>query len=164
MSFFIFSTFSTCGSTKLTYSFWVKFQKSQIGKRTNIIRKYSSGSRAGLSFLWINNRFEFRFYLAANKRWDIIGFATPVNRVQWNQFTFTVDNDVGACAYVNGVKVKCQYTAVGDVFDVGYNTAVRIGGDWYAGSEPAIYFDDLAIWKILLTDDEIMKLYLDSRN
>ena len=149
-------------TTKLTYSFWIKYQKKQIGRRANIIRRYSPSSRAGISLLSTSAGYDFTCSLSGNKRWEILDFGNTVNQTRWNQFTFTVDDSLRVCAYINGVREKCHDKSVYDVFSTGYNTAVRIGGDWYAGAEPAIYFDDFAIWRVILTEEEVLELYKTS--
>ena len=103
------------------------------------------------------------FHIGDRKKWSINGFGKHINQSLWNQFTFTVDNTAKACAYINGVKEQCDTQSSYDLYYVAQNTGVRIGGRWPAGPEPAIYFDDFAIWKSIPTDDEIMQLYKDSR-
>lgn len=110
-----------------------------------------------------SNGYDASFHVGDKKRWNIYGFGKHINQSLWNQFTFTIDNNVRACAYINGVKEKCQTQSLYDFYYIAQNTEVRIGGDWSTGNEPAIYFDDFAIWKSIPTDDEIMKLYRESR-
>ena len=101
------------------------------------------------------------FLLGDRKRWDIVDFGRNINQVLWNHFAFTVDNNARACAYINGVKEKCNSKSVYDFYYVAQNTAVRFGGDGSA-DKPAMYFDDFAIWKTILTDGEILELYREN--
>lgn len=86
-----------------------------------------------------------------------------MDQTKWNQLTFSIDDNSHACVYINGVKEKCQTKPDSVSYSQYSNPAIRIGGDWYYGAEPAIYFDDLAIWQVALTDDEVKSLYLASK-
>ena len=137
---------------------WIKYTKFQAIRSANIILSYAYGSR--IKFKSRNTgEFEFAISISPSKRWILHPFGSSVVRTRWNQFTFTVDDNIGVCAFINGVKNACQTTYQSISLALHPNKAVRIGGAWYANSEPDIYIDDLAIWKLLLTEDEIKSLY-----
>ena len=148
----------------MTYSIWLRFGKSQVGQFTNIIIKYPS-SQTGIYFVYSKgNGYHFSCSISASKSWSITDFGTTVNQSKWNQFTFTIDDSKMACAYINGVKEMCQTAPTSVSHTVSSNLVTRVGGDWYAGSEPMMYFDDFGIWKVALTAEDVMNLYYSSKN
>jgi len=158
-----FNSFSSCVST-VTYSIWLRFGKAQVGQYTNIFQRYHGG-QTGLSFEYVQiHGYRFRGSISASKQWDIIDFGKTVNQSKWNQFTITIDDSKGACAYVNGVKEMCQTVPTSVSNTISSNNAVRVGGNWYPNSEPMMYFDDIGIWKVALTADDVMNLYYSSKN
>ena len=154
------SDFSTC--TTVTYSIWLKYQRKQVGKTTFIIRSYAFGSKTGILMENRNGGYLAKFQLGDEKRWAL-EFGKQINQIVWNQFTFTIDNSVQACAYINGVKEICETKPSSNAYTIDSNVKVKLGGGWLNGNEPAIYFDNFAIWRSILTDDEVMMLYNDSK-
>ena len=135
-----------------------------MGKNAIIIHKYP-GSKTGLKFVYSKgNGYQFSCSVSSTKRWDILDFGKTINQAKWNQFTFTIDDSTMACAYINGVKEMCQTVPTSVSYTVSHNYATRIGGNWYAYSEPMMYFDDLGIWKVALTPDDVMNLYILSKD
>ena len=53
----------------------------------------------------------------------------------------------------------CQTAPTSVSKTISSNTAVRVGGAWSPKSEPMMYVDDLGIWKVALTENEVMNLY-----
>ena len=148
----------------MAYSIWLRSGKAQVGQHTNIFQRYEA-SQTGLSFEYSHgNGYRFRGSISATKQWDIIDFGKTVNQSKWNQFTFTIDDSKMACAYINGVKEMCQTTPTSVSYTISSNNAVRVGGHWYPNSEPMIYFDDIGIWKVALTPDDVMNLYYSSKD
>ena len=90
-------------------------------------------------------------------------FGTKIDQGKWNHFTFVFDDNTMACAYINGMKDKCQTVPASVSYSIASNNAVRIGGAWYAGSEPEMYFDDFGIWKVALTPSDVMTVYNESK-
>lgn len=156
-----YSTFENCKKTA-SYSIWLKYQKKQVGKRANLIRT-ASYEYPSLSFMSTADGYSFQCSLSLTKRWKVMNFGKSVEQTKWNQFTFTVDDNSGACAFINGVKQMCQLVPESVSLTYSPNKAVRIGGDWYTSSEPAFYFDDFAIWQIALNDEQVLDLFLKSK-
>ena len=75
----------------------------------------------------------------------------------------TVNDDVGVCAFVNGVKEKCESVSQSVSLNSNTNVAVRIGGTWAPRSVPDMFVDDLALWKATLTENEVQALYESSK-
>jgi len=69
-----------------------------------------------------------------------------------------------ACAYINGVKEMCQTVPTSASLHISSNTQARVGGAWYANSEPMMYVDDFGIWKTAFTEDDVMNLYYSSKD
>ena len=136
----------------------MKFRKAQIGQTANIIRIHSQ-SDAGLNFISKQDGYDFNCSVSALKAWAILDFGKWVTQTQWNQFTFTIDDNSMACAYINGVKEKCQTAPTSVNIQTANNNTVRIGGAWYSNSEPEMYFDDFGVWQFALTPNEVMNLY-----
>ena len=135
-----------------------------MGKSTNIFRRYHT-RKTGLKFVYSQgNGYQFSSSVSSTKRWDIFDFGKTINQAKWNQFTFTIDDSTMACAYINGVKEMCQTVPTSVSNTVSSNSAVKIGGAWYANSEPMMYFDDLGIWQVALTPDDVMNLYILSKD
>ena len=140
----------------------MKFQKGQVGKGTNIIRT-KHGNRPGLKFISNKDGYHIIGAISTKKRWEILSFGKWVDQTKWNQFTFAIDDNSIACAYINGAKEKCETVpTVVNLFQ-GSNP-VRIGGFWSAKSEPSMYYDDFAIWQVAFTADEAMNLYNSSKD
>ena len=156
---FICSEFATCKLT-VTYSIWIKYTEFEASSsaQASIIRSYAFNVRRGISFRSESDgKFSFAASISLSKRWDIKGFGRAVIKTNWNQFTFTVDDNAGSCAFVNGVKDACQSTHVSVSLN-DMKSSFRIGGI-PSTNEPGIYVDDLAVWQVLLTEDEIRNLY-----
>ena len=58
----------------------------------------------------------------------------------------------------------CQAVPTSVSRTISTNNAVRMGGAWYANSEPMMYVDDFGIWKVALTAEDVMNLYYSSKN
>ena len=148
----------------MTYSIWLRFGKSQVGQNTNIIRKTRS-DHTGIYFVYSKgNGYRFSCSISSTKSWSITDFGKSVDQAKWNQFTFTIDDSKMGCAYINGVKEICQAVPDSVSKTISSNTAVRVGGAWSPKSEPMMYVDDLGIWKVALTENEVMNLYYSSKN
>ena len=74
-----------------------------------------------------------------------------------------MDDSAGVCAFVNGRKNKCQTTSVSASLTAKENVELKIGGAWNSYSEPFLFFDDFAVWQAVLTDDEVMAIYGQSK-
>ena len=123
------------------------------------------GPRTGISFIYSKSiNYHFKCSISGSKQWDIRNFGTTVNQLKWNQFTFTIDDSKMACAYINGVKEMCQTSPMSVSYTISSNVETRVGGRWQPGSEPMMYVDDFGIWKIALTDDDVMNLYYSSKD
>eukprot|EP00795_Rhopilema_esculentum_P003324 gene3324-1661_t len=158
------NTFGSCQPT-VTYSLWIKFTKFQAIRSAIIMLSYNSGVRTGMSFKARNTgEFEFAISVSTSKRWFLHPFGRNVVRTRWNQFTLTVDDNIGVCAFINGVKDACQTTYQSVSLTDYANTAVRLGGAWFADSEPDIYIDDFAVWQVALTENEVKNLYEQTKN
>ena len=148
----------------MTYSIWLRFGKSQVGQNTNIFRTYS-GYHTGIYFVFSKgNGYRFSSSISGSKVWSITDFGKRVNQLKWNQFTITIDDSKMACAYINGVKEMCQTVPTSASYQISTNTGARVGGAWYANSEPMMYVDDFGIWKIALKEDDVMNLYFSSKD
>ena len=108
--------------------------------------------------------YKFSASISATKRWNMAQFGKNVKQTKWNQFTFTIDDSSFACVYINGVKEECQTSYTPASYTLTGSNAIRIGGDWYARAEPSLYLDDFAVWNVVLTDEEIMQLYKESKD
>ena len=109
------------------------------------------------------SHFDVFISIGGSKLWRILQFGRDIDRTKWNQFTFTVDDDVGACLYINGAKVECNTSPISVSYDITSNDEMRIGASFSGGSQIGAYVDDFAIWKAVLTDDEIQTLYNKSQ-
>ena len=127
----------------------------------------SPGVQRALRFIGLPNKndgYNFQVSLTTSKRWVVGNFGKNVIRQHWNHFTITVNNDVGVCAYVNGVKEKCESTSQSVSLSGNSNIAMRIGGTWPSHSAvPEMFVDDFAIWKATLTEEEVRILYESSK-
>ncbi|XP_065065323.1 uncharacterized protein LOC135691396 [Rhopilema esculentum] len=160
------NSFSTCKRT-ITYSMWIKYTEYQATTKTYSLLMLSNefGSRIGIDFRSrLSGDFAFRAAVTTGKKWDLTGFGSSVIKTNWNQFTLTVDDNIGVCAFINGVKDACQTTYQSVSLTEYANTAVRLGGAWYADSEPDIYIDDFAVWQVALTENEVKNLYEQTKN
>ena len=102
--------------------------------------------------------FDFQVSLTSAKRWGVSLFGKNITRTRWNHFVLTVDDIKGLCVYVNGQKNICGGTTTSVSLRT-TTTALRVGGAWVPGAAPSIYVDDLAIWKAVLTADEVKDLF-----
>ena len=135
----------------------MKFQKAQVGKKAHILSRKSQGI-VGLTFTANRDSYDFRGAISEFKAWHILDFGRGIVRTKWNQFTFTIDDNAFACAYINGVKEKCQTVPNTVTNDIRTNKAIRIGGAWYANSAPMMYVDDFGVWQVALTPEEVRRL------
>ena len=159
-----FSTFSAC-TTTLTYSFWLKLMKSEIGIQSNIFRSWSANSRPGIRFESLSTAgFYSTIIVSKYKMWEHSTLGQQVNKTKWNHFTFTVDDNKMSCVFINGRRDQCDTSPSSVNFGMHYNTRFRIGGDFYSNKKPGMYLDDFAIWLTVLTDEEVYSLYVQSRD
>ena len=155
------SNFGVCGS-KVTYSMWAKIQKAMVGNVACILK--NTDGHQGMLFFF-DQYFGFYFNIALNttKRWYTSYFGGDVDRTKWNQFTFTVDDSVGVCAFVNGRKRLCRTTSQSTSLTANENVELKIGGAFYHDPPSSFFFDDFAVWQAVLTDDEVMAIYRQSK-
>ena len=142
----------------------MKFSKQETkrSRNTYIMDTNRPGSQRELRFLGFANKhqgYHFQVSLTTSKRWIVTNFGKNVTRQHWNHFTFTVNDDVGVCAYVNGVKEKCESASKSVSLYSNSNVAMRIGGTWAANTVPEMFVDDFALWKAALTEEEVHMLY-----
>ncbi|XP_065066479.1 uncharacterized protein LOC135692299 [Rhopilema esculentum] len=152
--------FGTCELT-VTYSVWIKYTEFEASRSAPayVFHSYAFNQRRGVHFSSKSDgKFTFAVSISLSKRWIIEDFGGAVVKTNWNQFTFTVDDNAGSCAFVNGVKDACQSThASVSLSDL--QSSFKIGDSPSADIEPGIYVDDLAVWQVILTEDEVKNLY-----
>lgn len=107
--------------------------------------------------------FDFDANIGGKKHWSLKQFGKGVHKQRWNQFTITVDDSVGACAFVNGEKETCETSPVFVSFDTQKDSGMKVGGNHLNHSQPSLYMDDWAIWKEALTADDVRKLYHNTK-
>ena len=139
----------------------MKFRTVEVNTLTHIFQKKLS--KKGVRFTLNKDGYHFSVAISANKLWKIMNFGKWVTHTEWNQFTFTLDDNSIACAYINGVKEKCIQVPTKASFKAGSNPFV-IGGYWTSNSEPSMYYDDFAIWQAAFTAEEVMNLYNSSKD
>ena len=141
---------------------WAKIQKAQ-GDNPVYILKNTDGHQ-GMVFASLKDTgFYFRIALNTTKLWYNYYFGGDVDRTRWNQFTFTVDDSVGVCAFVNGKKRLCRTTSSSASLKANENVELKIGGAFYHYSPSSFFFDDFAVWQAVLTDDEVLAIYRQSK-
>ena len=146
---------------------WIKYTEYQATTRSHssLMLSKEFGSRTGFDFRsTVSEDFSFRVAVTTGRKWNLIGFGRSVIKTNWNQFTLTVDDNIGVCAFINGVKDACQTTYQSVSLTDYANTAIRLGGTWFSGSEPDIYIDDFAVWQVALTENEVRNLYEQTKN
>ena len=138
---------------------------SEIGRKSNVFRPRYAGSRPGIRIDSLSgDGFYTTITVSKYKMWVHSTLGQHVNKTKWNHFTFTVDDNKMSCVFINGRKDQCDTSPTSVNFDMNYNNRFRIGGAYDSSNKASMYFDDFAIWLTVLTDDEISRLYMQSRD
>ena len=148
----------------MTYSIWVKLRQIKISNdlRKDILRTEHFETHRGIDFYAFQKSkdgFHFAISLTISKRWILANFGKHVNRQYWNQFTFAVDDEKHACAYVNGAKEMCQYGSTSVSLSSRGTNFFKVGYYNDTNSFTKMFVDDFAVWQSTFTDEEARSLY-----
>ncbi len=97
---------------------------------------------------------------ASNKFHKLESFGTNIRPENWNNFVFTYLGSLGLCAYINGDKVACD-SAVYSTTATTTATRFKIGYKWDSAARTEMLVDDFAVWKTVLSENEIKQMYKD---